>query len=244
MYDAQTLEAFMTPKRRSITFALALVAAAVVASGCGILRPTRGRWMEDAPRSGFLGHYSNLAHNDDYPAQEVYINPDAAWSQYSAVHIESVTLWVSDPAKAPSAEQQKMLTDMFYKALHEKIGEKFKIVDAPGPGVLQLRAALTEARGAHIVLNTVTTVIPQARLVSTALGLATDTAAFVGAASAEAELDDAITKERLAAAIDSRAGTKGVLRMFSKWADVEAIFEYWGERTRDFLVKQGVQQKS
>ena len=78
---------------------------------------------------------------------------------------------------------------------------------------------------------------------STVAGLGTDTAALVGAASAEAELTDAITNERLAAAVDSRAGTKGIMRMLSKWADVEAIGDHWAENVRDFLVQQGVQQK-
>jgi hypothetical protein len=231
-------------RRASLALAFVVLAAAALAtSGCGILRPTRGRYLEDAPRSGFLGDYSRLAPRDDYPAQEIYINDAANWSQYDAVHIESVSLWVQDPSKAPSAEDQKKLTDMLYKSLHDKIGEKFELADAPGPGVLTFRGALTEARGSKVVLNTVTTVIPQARLASTVLGVATDTAAFVGAASAEAEITDSITKERHAAVIDSRAGTKGITRMLSKWADVQAICDYWGERARDFLVKQGVQQK-
>ncbi len=50
-------------------------------------------------------------------------------------------------------------------------------------------------------------------------------------------------ENRLAAAVDSRAGTKGVTRMLFKWADVEAICNHWGERARDFLGKQGVEQK-
>ena len=233
----------MTARRASLLLVLLVIASALASSGCGILRPTRGRWMEDAAHSGFLRDYSQLKPHDDFPAQEIYINPNAAWNQFDAVHIESVSLWASDASKAPSAEDQKRLTDGLFKALHEKIGENFKIADRPGPGVLTLRAAITEARGAKVVLNTVTTVIPQARLASTVLGVGTDTAAFVGAASAEAEITDSVTKDRLAAVVDSRAGTKGITRMLSKWADVEAIFNYWGERSRDFLVKQGVQQK-
>jgi hypothetical protein len=234
----------ISSRRGAVALAmLVLVSIALAASGCGILRPTRGRWMEDAAHSGFLRDYSQLKPHDDYPAQEIYIAPDAEWSKYHAVYIESVSLWVADASKAPSPEDQKKLTDALYKALHDKVGEKFELADRPGPGVLDLRGAITEARGARVVMNTVTTVIPQARAVSTIAGLATDTAAFVGAASAEAEITDSVTKDRLAAVVDSRAGTKGITRMLSKWADVEAIFTYWGERTRDFLVKQGVQQK-
>jgi hypothetical protein len=222
---------------------VALVSLALVSAGCGIIRPTRGRHFEDVERSGFLGNYSQLAPREGFDAQEVYVDPNAAWARYNAIYIESATLWVKDDSKQIDPKDQKMLTDMLYKSMHDKLAEKFKIVSEPGPGVIQLRMALTEAKGARVALNTVTTVIPQARAVSTILGLGTDTAALVGAASMEAEAKDAITSERLAAVVDSRAGTKGITRMLSKWADVQAICDHWGERTRDFLVAQGVQQK-
>jgi hypothetical protein len=228
---------------RLVIAMIALVSVAAAATGCGIIRPTRGRHFEDAERSGFLRDYSQLKPQEGYDAQEVYVRANTPWKDYSAIYIESVSLWIKDDSKKPSAEDQKKITDMLYKSLHEKLGERFKIVDRPGPGVIQIRAALTEAKGARVALNTVTTVIPQARAVSTILGLGTDTAALVGAASMEAEATDSITDDRLAAVIDSRAGTKGITRMLSKWADVQAIADHWGERARDFFVKQGVQQK-
>ena len=239
-------EEFVNPSARRIRFVIAIIALVSVAAasiGCGILRPTRGRHFEDSERSGFMRDYSQLGPQEGYDAQEVYVRPNTPWKDYSAIYIESVSLWIKDEDKKPSAEDQKKITDMLYKSLHDKLGEKFKIVDRPGPGVIQIRAALTEAKGARVALNTVTTVIPQARAVSTLLGLGTDTAALVGTASMEAEATDSITDDRLAAVIDSRAGTKGITRMLSKWADVQAICDHWGERARDFFVRQGVQQK-
>ena len=53
-----------------------------------------------------------------------------------------------------------------------------------------------------------------------------------------------MTNVRLGAAVDAIAGTKGVLRAFSKWADIQEICNEWGERVQDFLVKQGVRQKA
>jgi hypothetical protein len=220
-----------------------IVLVSLAVAGCGIIKPTRGRHFEEAPHSGFLGDYSQLAPREGFEAQEVYVKPNVEWAHYNAIHIESVTLWVNDDSKKLDPKDQKMLTDTLYKAMYEKLGEKFKVVDQPGPGVIELRMALTEAKGARVALNTVTTVVPQLRTASAIAGLGTDTAALVGAASMEAEARDAITNERLAAVVDSRAGTKGVLRMLSKWADVEAICDHWGERARDFFAAQGVQQK-
>src|SRR5688572_23224031 len=94
---------------------IALVSLALAAAGCGILRPTRGRHFEEAQHSGFLGDYSQLAEREGYDAQEVYVNPNAAWSRYNAIYIESATLWVTDDSKKIDPKDQKMLTDMLYK---------------------------------------------------------------------------------------------------------------------------------
>src|SRR5262245_15918944 len=87
---------------------IALGAVAFAAAGCGILRPTRGRHFEDAEHSGFLRDYSQLAPRKGFDAQEVYINPKAAWPHYNAIYIESVTLWVKDESKKPDPKDQKM----------------------------------------------------------------------------------------------------------------------------------------
>jgi hypothetical protein len=227
---------------RVVVIALALGGIALSSGGCGIVRPLRER--RDAPEhTGFLKNYSQLTAQEGYKAQQVYVDPQAAWSRYNAIFIDSVTLWMADPSKAPSPQDQQMLTDMLYKALSEKVGEKFRLAAGPGPGVIRVRAALTQAKGANVALNAITTVIPQLRVITTLGGVAADTAVLVGAASIEAELVDSITNERLAAAIDAVAGTKGLLRAFSKWADVQNACNSWAERLRDFLVKQGVQQK-
>jgi hypothetical protein len=75
--------------------------------------------------------------------------------------------------------------------------------------------------------------------------LSADTAATVGTASVEAELLDSITGDRLAAAVDQRAGTKSLFttRTFTTWGDVEAAANFWAERTAQFLVEQGARRK-
>ena len=229
-------------RRSLLAIVCVVVALAVVSAGCGVVRPVRGRRTE-AVHTGFLGDYAQLQEREGYRAQEVYVNPATDWSKYHAFHIDSVTLWVNAGTKL-SDEDQQMLTDMLYKSLNDKLGERFEIVDEPAAGVIRLRFALTEAKGANVPMNAITTIIPQARLLSTVVGLGTDTAALVGSASVEGEAQDSITAERLGAVVDSRAGTKGVTRAFSKWADVQAICDYWAERVTDFFVRQGVRGKA
>jgi hypothetical protein len=134
---------------RLVVALLTLAAVVLSSTGCGIVRPVRGRRGE-AVHAGFLGDYSQLEKKEGYAAQEVYINPKAAWSKYDAIYIDSVSMWITGEAKKPSPDDQQKITDMLYKALHEKLGEKFKVAQRPGVGVIKLRAAFTEAKGAIV----------------------------------------------------------------------------------------------
>jgi len=218
-----------------------LVAAALLALGCGAVRGRRGTPEE----SGFLRDYSQLQPREGYEAQLVYVNPRADWSRYAAVQIDSVTLWASQENVKLSPDERQMLSDLLYKALHEKLGAEFRLSDRPGPDVLRMRAALTQAKGANVPLRTISTIVPQMLLLSAAAGLSADVAKTVGTATVEVELLDSVTGERLAAAVDQRAGTKSLFttRTFSTWGDVEAAANFWAERVTQFLAKQGVRRK-
>jgi hypothetical protein len=233
-----------TPTTRSgarCALVLTLALAVAGSAGCAATRARRSA----APPSGFLGDYSDLRRAKGYDAQRVFVAPDAKWSSYHAIHLDSVTLWATGQSerKLSDADRQ-LLTDIVYKALHDKLGERFVMADRSGPQTIELRAALTEAHGANVPLNVITTVVPQLRVLTTVGGLATDTAALVGSASVEIEARDSVTKRRLGAAMDSRAGNKSLLRAFSKWADVQAAADRWAERVRDFFVREGVRQRS
>ena len=62
--------------------------------------------------------------------------------------------------------------------------------------------------------------------------LAADTQIFVGTAGIEAEILDSVTGERLAAAVDERAGSKALKGSTSTWSDVKDAFDYWAERLK------------
>lgn len=228
------------PFRNWMLAALSVVALLDL-TGCGTTRGRRGA----VEPSGFLGDYSQLQPREGYEAQEVYIDPNADWSAYRAVELDSVSLWATEGTTKLSPQEQQMLTDLFYKALHEELGKRFVLADRPGADVLRVRAALTQAKGAKVVMRTVSTLVPQMLLIGMAVGLAADTANTVGSVTAELEAVDSISGERLAAAVDDRAGTKRIFttRTFKKWADVEAACQYWAERLATFLARQGVPQK-
>ena len=218
----------------------ALAAGLALSIGCAPLRQRR----EAVEPAGFLRDYSQLQKNDQYPAYLIYINPTANWSKYDAVMIDSVALWAKEQKLSP--EDQQMIAGMMYNALFDTLAKHFAIVRAPGMNVLRLRAAITEAEGSKLVLNLVTSVVPQLRVLTTVGGMAADSSVLVGEASAEMEVVDSVTGERLAAAVDRQTGTKALIRgeKFSTWGDVQLACNYWADRVDQFFVKNGVRQRA
>ena len=87
---------------------------------------------------------------------------------------------------------------------------------------------------------------PWLRMAGALVGLGADTATTVGSATVEVEMLDPVTNQRLAAAVDDRAGTKVLFakRAYSTWGDVGAACEYWSKRVAWQLARQGVQRKA
>ncbi len=135
-----------------------LLALTIISVGCSTTRQAR-----NFEKSGFLGDYSQLVEGKGDEAQLIYVDNSANFSKYDAVMIDSVTIWRSKTNSKISTEDQQMLTDYLYKAIHDQFSKNFRIADRPGPGVLRIRAAVTEAVGANVIGNAVTSIVPQAR---------------------------------------------------------------------------------
>ncbi len=222
------------PPRMSGTFlAIAFITAAAMVAACATTRQSPG--TGDA--SGFLGDYSDLRKGKKGEPQLIYINPQVDWAHYDAIHIESVTLWRNEKTDDVPEEEQQRLTDYLFRSLHEHLSEDYKIVDEPGPNVLRLRAAITEAKGAKAVMNTITSVIPQLRLLTTIVGMSAGTSVLVGKAGIEGEITDSMSGQRLMAALDQRQGTKAVRGGVKTWSDVKLATEFWAEQLRKRLAK-------
>jgi hypothetical protein len=188
--------------------------------------------------SGFLSDYSMLRRGKEGQAISVYWNDQADFNSYTKIMIEPVTIWTNPDAELNEvpAEESQELANAFHQVLHDTLSEDFEIVQVPGPNTIRLRVALTEAIASNPVLDTISTYVPQARLVSTVFTLGSDTKAFVGQARAEGEARDAQSGVLLAAGIDERAGTKALGgNTLDSWGDVRKAFEVWAVRFRDNL---------
>ncbi|HLY37102.1 MAG TPA: DUF3313 domain-containing protein [Candidatus Binatia bacterium] len=218
------------------TLVIATLALAVVVTGCSATHQARS-----AKPSGFLRDYTELRPGKKGEALLVYIRPGVEWSKYDAILLEPVTIW-GDAVKtgylqSVPKEEAQVTADYFDASLREALSRDYRLVDKPGADVMRLRVAITEAEGSTVPLDIASTVIPQMRLLSGVKRVATGTAAFVGKAGVEAEIEDSMTEERLAAAVDRQVGQKRLKGMTDTWDDVNGALDYWSDRLRTRLAE-------
>jgi len=216
---------------KRVFFALVLIAA----SGCAVTEQDKPKGGDSLSTSGFLTNSSQLQPGGKDQAALVYFNPSAKWAHYNSVIIAPVTIGLGPDHPVSDADQQ-MLSSYYYNALSQNLSKDFTVVNQPGPGVLKIRVALTDATTATPVLRTISVVVPQARLLNSVTNLATGSYAFVGSAQSEGEVLDSVTGERLAAAIDKRSGGMSVKNAdVWQWGDAQNAMDYWAQRTAQRL---------
>jgi hypothetical protein len=190
----------------------------------------------------FLGDYSMLREGGDGRALLVYIDPHADFKAYNAILLDPVRLYASgkhEMEKVTPEDRQKIL-DYADATLREQLSIDYMLVDEPGPGVMHLRVAITEAEGASVVLDTISTVIPIGLAAGGLAALATGEWGFTGSAGVEAEILDSMSGQRLFAAVDRRTGGKitGKTDKFSSWRTVKNSLDFWANKLRERLVEE------
>jgi len=199
---------------------------------------------QDIKRGFLVNVYPLLQPGKEGEANLVYMNPKAKWRKYDKIMLDAVTVWLGKDSVATAEadvipqNDVRALANSFYKKLSEQLSKDYTIVPSSGPGVMRLSVALTDVEHGMPFLDTVSTIVPQARLLSTGKKLASGTHAFVGQASVEARLVDSLSGKLLAAGIDRRAGGKKLGKGGGFWRDVENIFDYWAAKIRWRLCNQ------
>lgn len=212
------------------------LAAALGLSGCGSTRSTTAR------PSGFLGDLEDLTPVEASLEGKIFVREPRALAGYTRFVLDPV-LVVFDADSAPAAvdpEDLARLTASLRESVAAELREGgYEVVDSAGPGVLRIRAALTDVDAAG----------PVANLAGKAAGIAAGVGGFVvpaidlGGAAIEAEMLDAETGLRVAAFRDARRGKRfgGVKDASRRWGHAEAAFGVWANelRTRLDALQQG-----
>jgi len=213
-----------------------------------IIQRVEGEKPAPPPPTGFLGSDYALmtppAEGTDQKAMLRYVDPSANWSSYTKVIIAPVTFWAADDSKVSAADQQALCNYAYHEFI-KVIGKNFLLTNQPGPGVIKLSVALTDATSAVPGLRSISVVVPQARALSAIKKLATGSYAFVGSAQGALKLNDSVSGELLAAAVDKRLGGTSIKNVdVFEWGDAENAINYWADLTDQRLGTFGVQSST
>ncbi len=193
----------------------------------------------DVAPTGFLKDYSMLSKDPDNKISMKYLSPGVEWGKYSKIQLDRVVVFIKKDSEYEGVEPDdlKKLTDHFHQAIFAALGDRFTFVTDAGPDTLRMRIAITDVVPSKPTANTLSSVIPVGLAASVVTRGATGTGLAVGQASVEMEIVDSVGGERLAAAIDHRAGGKKTFR--NKWADATDAMDYWSTRINGFLERVG-----
>ncbi len=196
-----------------------------------------GAWAgTDAEYSGFLTNYDVLGQGPDGGVDEIWKNPEhnlpADFAKYNAIMIDPITIYLADKSKDRGIDTNEIyrLSQEFYQALIGAVEGRYRVVRAPGPGVLRLIIALTDVEASNPALDTITSIVPMARVFSFAKKQVTGSHSFVGSASIEGVIVDGGSGDILVAFVDQRSGDKGVAGGSDPFEDAREAFQWWGAR--------------
>ena len=220
------------------TVGLLAISLLLGTAGCAA---TQG--AKSVEKSGFLGDYSMLKEGQRSTIKEgaedqalwVYKNPAADFRKYRKVWLDPVTVWVSQKdsqLKDVSVEDRQRLAALLWSKLDEELRKDYQMTNQPGPDVMHIQAAITEAGESNAVLDTVTSVVPQTRMLSGMVSMGRGVSLFTGSASAEMKITDSSTETLLVAVVDRRGGTKSLSGVTNSWHDVEEAYRFWAEKVR------------
>ena len=215
--------------------AVTMATVLLLASGCQTPLPTRG-----TKTSGFLKDYSQLKPGGSGRAKLVYTDSAADFAKYDKIIVDPVTVWVKGDSRLAKLPQKDVTALVTYldATVRASLKQDYQIVDRPAAGVMRLRIAITDGKKANVALNTLSSVVPVGLALDLLKLAATGTHASVGEASVEAELTDAVTGQRLLAAVDARAGRKVIASgNFTAWGDVKDPYDYWAKKLQQRLTE-------
>ncbi|MCH7925883.1 MAG: DUF3313 domain-containing protein [Planctomycetes bacterium] len=183
---------------------------------CGFLS---GCQPHKAAFSGFLNDYSKLQPNPVVEGAMYYASPSPSLKDYSKFQIDPVIVHFAPNAKGTAFDPTKLakLTDFAHDEMVKALSKRYQVVDGPGPGVLRIRAALTDIKKTTPAMN----IHPATKL--SGIGL--------GGASMEAEALDSQSGVRVIAVVDTRMGNRlSIGAGLSELGHAKQVIKHWIDR--------------
>src|SRR5215475_11266962 len=162
---------------RRITSVL-LIGALIGIGGCASTQEAKS-----VEKSGFLGDYSLMKEGQRSTIKEgpedqalfIYKNPAADWRKYKKIQLDPVTVWMSQKdsqLQEVSVDDRQRLATLLWSKVDEQLRKDYQMTNQPGPDVVRIPAAITEAGESSVVMDTVSSIVPQLKLISGAKSMA------------------------------------------------------------------------
>jgi len=243
--------------RPSLTITCIAVLATVLASGCA----TQGSGSAGITASdnksakvanvGFLSEPERLKSQAANGGFLCWRQSGIHWKDYDKVMIERIQVYLSqDHGQTPiDPSDLKALLDYFHGALVKNLSPEVQLVDAPGPGVLRVRLALTSLVPTNALASMAGTAVPYGFVAEMGSGAATGrpvgSTPYLGKTGIEAQFRDGVSGAVLGECADTQIGLKyaaeldkgsvaaaeawmnGYVSSFTSWSYAQDAFNKW-----------------
>lgn len=202
------------------TFNRSLLAAGVLALSLQNAFAAGSEFIEDMPP---------LAQDPDRPGAMIWEKPDMNRAAYTKVMLEPITLFISPESeyKGVKAEDLKELSDSFNQVIVKTLEPDIAVVSQGGPGVMYIRAALTNVKVAKKKRGLLG-YTPVGFVVTSATRSAAGGTLSLKDAVLEVETFDPVSGERLGVLVDKAPKTAEDKEL--SWDTIDKTLEYYATR--------------
>ena len=206
--------------------------------------------VANVARVGFLTDYAKLQPAPGGGGLLCWRSDAINWKNYDKVLIERVQVYLSRDAQNPiDPSDLKLLLDYFHGAVVRDLRPTTQIVNAPGPGVIRVRFALTSLTPTNTMESVAGTAIPYGFVAEIGSGAAAGRPAgstpYLGKTGMEVQFRDGATGAVIAECADTEIGRKyaaeinqgatkaadawvnGYLDSFKSWGYAKDAFDKW-----------------
>lgn len=209
-----------------------LVVGVGLLSGCA---RTKQAAVAKVSPSGFLSEElcakMSEGNREEFESALRYHNPRADWKKYDKILLDPIVLFAPErkAEEGLDPEDVQKIVDYMYSKLYMAIedGPYMSHATKPGPNTVRFQFAITTLEESNVTMDTVSTYIPQPRLLTTVVTFNRDKPAFTGQIGIEFKLTDAKTGHVLVAGLDRRYGGKTWGKEIDSWGDVRAIIDLY-----------------
>ena len=181
-----------------------------------------------AADSRFIDNMPQLAQDPDRAGAMIWTQPDVKRAAYTKVMIEPITIFISPNSEYQDidANELKALADGFTETLIKTLEPEIAVLNKAGPGVVYMRAALTNVKLAQKKRGLLS--YTPIGLVATAVADAAGSRISLNDAVLEVEMLDAATGGRLGVLVDKAPKAAGSEAL--SWDSINRTFAFYAER--------------